>query len=99
MTALQEEGAFVYTHDYHAVRTVQAAQPLWFVAASWLVVGTGELYAVVEWIPAAMRVQFAHLTFSLVRLFRYRAFTGGKAWGKRSISPTNFDFTWFFGFS
>ena len=24
------------------------------VAASWLVVGTGELYAVVEWIPAAM---------------------------------------------
>ena len=45
---------FVYTHDYRAVRTVQAAQPLYFVAASWLVVGTGEFYAVVEWIPAAM---------------------------------------------
>ena len=30
--------------------------------------GTGELYAVVEWIPAAMSVQFAHWTFSLVRL-------------------------------
>ena len=25
-----------------------------FVAASWLVVGTGELFAVVEWIPVAM---------------------------------------------
>ena len=41
--------------------------------------GTGELYAVVEWMPAAMWVQFAHLTFSLVRLFPYRAFLGGKA--------------------
>ena len=40
----------------------------------------GELYAVVEWIPAAMRFQFAHGTFSLVRLFPYRAFLGGKAY-------------------
>ena len=39
---------------YRAVRTVQAAQPLSSVAASWLVVGTGEPYAVVEWIPPAM---------------------------------------------
>ena len=30
--------------------------------------GTGELYAVVEWIPAAMSVEFAHWIFSLVRL-------------------------------
>ena len=38
-----------------SVRTVQAAQPMLFAAASWLVMGTGELfYAVVEWIPAAM---------------------------------------------
>ena len=37
--------------------------------------GTGELYPVVEWIHAAMWVQFAHWTFSLVvRLFPYRAF-------------------------
>ena len=42
------------THDYRAVRTAQAAQPLKLVAASWLVVATGELYAVVEWIPATM---------------------------------------------
>ena len=36
-------------------KTVEvAAQPLQFVAARWLVVETGELYAVVEWIPAAM---------------------------------------------
>ena len=41
--------------------------------------GTGELYAVVERIPAAMRVQFAHWTFSLVRLLPYDAFLGGKA--------------------
>ena len=54
LTALQTAGAFVYTQDYRAVRTAQAAQPLYFVAASWLVVGTGELYAVVEWIPPAM---------------------------------------------
>ena len=32
--------------------------------------GTGELYAVVEWIPAAMWVQFAPWIFSLVRLLR-----------------------------
>ena len=32
--------------------------------------GTGELYPVVEWIPAATRVQFAHWTFSLVRHLR-----------------------------
>ena len=32
--------------------------------------GTGELYAVVEWIPAAMWVQFAHWVISLVRLVR-----------------------------
>ena len=54
LTALQTAGAFVCAHDYRAVRTVQAAQPMWFVAASWLVVGTGELYAVGEWIPATM---------------------------------------------
>ena len=42
--------------------------------------GTGELYAVVEWIHAAMLVQFAHWTFSLVvRLLPYRALLGGKA--------------------
>ena len=34
-------GAFVCAHDYHALRAVQATQPLQFVAASWLVVGTG----------------------------------------------------------
>ena len=28
LTALQTAGAFVYTHDYRTVRTVQAAQPL-----------------------------------------------------------------------
>ena len=32
--------------------------------------GTGELYAVVEWIPATMRLQFAHWIFSLVRFLR-----------------------------
>ena len=37
------------------------------------------LYAVVEWIPAAMCVQFAHWTFSLERLFPFRALAGGKA--------------------
>ena len=36
--------------------------------------GTGELYAVVEGIPAATRVQLAHWTFSLVRHSSYRAF-------------------------
>ena len=41
LTALQKAGAFVCAHDYHAVRTVQAAQPLKFVAVSWLVVGMG----------------------------------------------------------
>ena len=39
---------------------------------------TRKLYAVLEWIPAAMLVQFAHWTSSLVvRLFPYRAFSGG----------------------
>ena len=37
-------------------------------------VGTGELYAVVDWIPVAMLVQFAHWTFSPVRPYSYRAF-------------------------
>ena len=32
--------------------------------------GTGELYAVVEWILAAMGVQLAHWIISLVRLLR-----------------------------
>ena len=38
-----------------------------------LVVGTGELYAVVEWIPAAMLVQLAHRIISLVlyRIVRF----------------------------
>ena len=38
--------------------------------------GTGELYAVVEWIPAAMGVQFAHWTFLLVRRLLYCAVLG-----------------------
>ena len=75
LTALQTAGAFVCAHDYRAVRTVQTAQLLQFVADSWLVVGTGELYAVVGWIPAAMWVQFAHRTFSLVRLLRIVRFS------------------------
>ena len=56
--------------DYRAFRAVQAALQTainrckyWLsVATSWLIVGTGgtlKLY-VVEWIPAAILVQFAH---------------------------------------
>ena len=54
LTALQTAGAFVDALDYRAVCTVQAAQPLYFVTASWSVVGTGGLCATFEWIPAAM---------------------------------------------
>ena len=32
LTARKTAGAFVYTHDYRAVRTVQAAQLLQFLA-------------------------------------------------------------------
>ena len=58
--------------------------------------GTGELYPVVEWIPAATRVQFAHWTFSLVRLLRIVVRL------KREIivfSSVEFNFIWFFGSS
>ena len=40
--------------------------------------GTGELYAVVEWIPAARSVQFAHWIYSLMRYFVSYGL-GGKA--------------------
>ena len=60
LTALQAAGVFLCVHDYRAVRTVQVALQTatavvsTAVAASWLVVGTGGAYAIVEWIPAAI---------------------------------------------
>ena len=69
-------------HDYRAVCTVQAAfqtATAVVVAARWLVVGTGEHYAVVEWIRGAMWVQFAYWIISFVRLLRVSCGLGGKA--------------------
>ena len=58
LTALQTAAVFVCAHDYRAVPTVQAVlQTATAVVCSHdlvIVVGTGGLYAVVEWIPAAM---------------------------------------------
>ena len=93
LTALQTAGAFVCAPDYRAVCTVQAAQPLYFVAASWLVVGTGELYAVVEWIPRHMSsvCTLDHLTCAPSS---YRAF-----FRRESAAFFYFDFILFFGSS
>ena len=52
-STLQTAHVFVCAHNYCAVRAVQTAlqtATAVFVAASWLVVGMGELNAVVEFI-------------------------------------------------
>ena len=62
LTAPQTGGVFPFCNDYRAFRTVQAAlQTATAVVSSRELVsfGNGELYAVVEWVPTAMLVQFA----------------------------------------
>ena len=48
--------------------------------------GTGELYAVVEWIPAAMLLQFAHLLYFVCAFFASCNFR--QVGGKRHASQT-----------
>ena len=73
---------FVCAHDCRAVRAVQAAlQTATAVVGSRELVSCGNrgttcmMYLVVEWIPAAMRVHFAHWIISrvpLLRIVRFR---------------------------